>query len=78
VTVAAKTGQFTADETGKRQFLRRNLAGKGVVRKISSPQRVASVFNLCNGCQWAGNMGNGDVAPVLPSKSAHSFPGSLA
>jgi len=29
------------------------------VRKISSPQRVASVSNLCNGRgQWAGNMGN--------------------
>jgi len=50
--VAAKSGQFTADETGKDQFLRgnqRNLAGKGVVRKISSPQRVASVSNLCKG-----------------------------
>jgi len=44
-------GQFTADETGKGQFLRenrRNLAGEGVVRKISSPQRVANVSNFCN------------------------------
>jgi len=35
---AAKSGQFTADETGKPQFLRgnrRNLAGEKVVRKIS-------------------------------------------
>jgi len=31
------------------------------VRKISSPQRVASVSNLCNGrCQWAGSMGKGE------------------
>jgi len=51
VTVAAKSRQFTADETGKCQFLRgnrRNLAEDGVVRKISSPRRVASVPNLCN------------------------------
>jgi len=43
--VAAKSGQFTADEMGKGQFLRgnrRNLA-EGVVRKISSPIRVADV-----------------------------------
>jgi len=60
--MAAKSGQFTADETGKGQFLRenqRNLAEDGVVRKISSPNRVVSVSNLCNGrWQWAGNMGN--------------------
>jgi len=52
MTVAAKSGQFTADETGKGQFLRgnrRNLAREGVVRKISSPKRVASVPNLYNG-----------------------------
>jgi len=51
VTVAAKSRQFTADKTGKGQFLlgnRRNLAGEGVVRKSSSPQRVSSAFNLCN------------------------------
>jgi len=33
VTVAVKLGQFTADKTGKNQFLRgnrRNLAGDGV------------------------------------------------
>jgi len=57
--VAANSGQFTADVTGKGQFLRgnlKNLAGEGVVRKILPPQRVASVSNLCNGrCQWAGN-----------------------
>jgi len=43
--------EFTTDKTGKGQFLRgnrRNLAGEGAVRKISSPQRVASVSNLCN------------------------------
>jgi len=64
VTVAAKSGQFTADKAGKVQFLRgnrKNLAREGVVRKVSSPQRVASVPNLCNGrCQWAGNMSNGE------------------
>jgi len=41
VTVAAKLGQFTTDETGKGQFLRenrRNMAGEGVVRKSSSPK----------------------------------------
>jgi len=51
VIMAAKSRQFTADKTGKSQFLggnRRNLAGEGVVRKISSLQRVASVSNLCN------------------------------
>jgi len=62
--MAAKLGQFTLDKTGKGQFLRgnqRNLAGEGIVLKIPSPQRVASVSNLCNGqCQWAGNMGNRD------------------
>jgi len=76
--VAAKSGQFTADKTGKGQFLRRNLAGKGVVRKISSPQRVASLSNLCNGrSQWAGNMGKGEcctagkrVCPFISGKSS--------
>jgi len=45
--MVAKSGQFTADETEKGPFLlgnRRNLAGEDeVVRKISSPKRVASV-----------------------------------
>jgi len=53
-----------SEETGKGQFLRenrRNLAGEGVVRNISSPQRVASVSNLRNSrSQWAVNMGNGE------------------
>jgi len=47
--VAAKSRQFTADETGKGQFHRgnrRNVEGAGVVRKISSPKRVAGVPNL--------------------------------
>jgi len=37
MTMAAKSGQFTADETGKGQFLRGNrtyLAEEGVVKKI--------------------------------------------
>jgi len=44
--IVATKGQFTADEIGKGQFLRRNLrnlAREGVVREISSPKRVASV-----------------------------------
>jgi len=81
VTVAAKLGQFTADETGKGQFLRgnrRNLVGERVARKILSPQRIASVSNLCNGrCQWAGNMSNREcysgfgerVCPFISGKS---------
>jgi len=38
-TTTTKSRQFTADKTGESQFLRgnrRNLAGEGVVRKISS------------------------------------------
>jgi len=62
--VAAKSGQFSANDIGKGQFLqlnRRNLAGEGVVRKILSPKRVANVSNLCNGwCQCAWNMGKGE------------------
>jgi len=58
--VAAESGQFTADETGKGQFLRGNLTGETVMRKIS-PKRVASVPNLCNNRgRLAGNMGNGE------------------
>jgi len=64
VTVAAKSGQFTTDKTGKGQFLRgnrRNLAGEWVVTKISSGQGVAFGWNLCNSrSQWAGNMDNGE------------------
>jgi len=64
VTVAATSRQLTADKTGKGKFFRgnrRNLAGEGVVRKSSSPQRVACVSNLCNSrSQGAGNMGNGE------------------
>jgi len=72
--VAEKSEQFTADETRKGQFLRenrRNLAGEGVVRKISSPDRVAIVPNLCIGRK-------GSVAQVLASGSASSFPESPA
>jgi len=56
--MAAKSGQFEAGETGKGQFLRenrRNLAGAGVVKKSSSPQRVAIVSR-----QWAENMSKGE------------------
>jgi len=51
VNVTANSGQFTADEAEKSQFLqgnRRNLTEEGVVRKISFPRRVAGVPNLCN------------------------------
>jgi len=56
-----------------------NLKGNGVVKKISSPQRVASVSNLCSGrCQWVGNMSNGEccfgfgerVCPFISGKSS--------
>jgi len=84
VTVAAKSGQFTVDETGQGQILRgnrRNLAGERerVVRKISSPQKVVSVSNLYNGPnQWARNMGNEEscsgfgkrVGPFISGKSS--------
>jgi len=82
VTVVAKSGQFTADETGKGQFLRgnqRNLAGEGVVRKSSSPQTVASASNLCNSrSQGTGSMGNGEccsgfgkrVCPFISGKTS--------
>jgi len=80
--VAAKSRQFTADKTGKGQFLRRNrrnLTREGVVRKSSALQRVASVSNLCNSrSQEARNMGNVIVVPVLASESARSFPRSPA
>jgi len=75
VTRAAKSGQFTADEMGKGQFPstnRRNLAGEGVVRKISSLKRIVSVPNLCNGRgQWAGTWINGIVALVLVNLPVH-------
>jgi len=77
--VAAKSRQFTADRTGKGQFLRgnpRNLAGEGIVKKSSSPQRVASVSNICN--SWRqGTWVMRSVAPVLASESARSFLGNL-
>jgi len=72
MTVAAKSRQFTEDKTGNGQFLRRNRRNLGiwqererereiVVRKTSSPQRIASVSNLCNSrSQGAVNMGNGE------------------
>jgi len=44
--VAAKSGQFTTDETGKGQFLRgnqRNLAEEGFVRKASLPVHFREV-----------------------------------
>jgi len=47
--ILLKSGQFTEDETGRGHFLRENrryLAEEGVVRKISSPGRVAGVPNL--------------------------------
>jgi len=68
--VAAKSGQFTADETGKGQFLcrnRKNLAEERVLRKISYRSRIAGIPYLCNGRAskletWAKGR---SVAPVL-------------
>jgi len=61
VTVAAKSGQFTAGEAGKGQFVRgnrRNLAKEKVVRYILSPRRIAGVPNLHNDRdRWAENIG---------------------
>jgi len=55
VTVVAKSGQSTAGEVGKGQFLgrnRRNLAKERIVRMILFPGSVAGVPNLCNdGCK---------------------------
>jgi len=80
--VAAKSRQFTAEETGKGQFLRgnrRNLAGKEFVRKISSPQRVASVPHLCKfEPSGQGTLIKGSVTPDLASESASSLPVSPA
>jgi len=80
--VAVKSGQFTADEMGKGQFLRgnrRNLAGEGVVRKILSPTRVAIVLIFAMVvAKRAETWVTGSVAPVLANESAHPFPGSLA
>jgi len=79
VTVAAKSGQFTADETGKGQFFqgnRRYLAKEGVVRKISSPRRVAGMPNLCN--ERAGNMGKGECCSGFGERVASSLLGSPA
>jgi len=80
VTVAAKSSQFTADKAGKSQFLRgnrKNLAGEGVVRKRSSPQRVASVFIFTIvGARGQGTWATGSVAPVLASESARLFSGN--
>jgi len=80
--MAAKSRQFTTDKTGKDKFLRgnrSNLAGEGVVRKSSSPQRLASVSNLYNRRnQGAGSMDNGEccssfskrVCPFISGKSS--------
>jgi len=49
VTVAAKSGQFTAGETGKGQFLRGNR------------QEEKRACLICNDWgQWAGSMGKGE------------------
>jgi len=48
VTVAVKSGQSTADEIGKGQFLRGKQRNLAVVRKISSPRSVVGVPNLYN------------------------------
>jgi len=78
--MAAKLRQFTAEKTGKGQFLRgnrRNLAGEGVVKKSLSPQRVASVSNLCDS-RRQGTWITGSVAQILASESARLFLGSPA
>jgi len=80
MALAAKSGQFIADETGKGQFFRGNqgkLAEEGIVRKISSSKRVARVPNLSNGwSQWAETWVEESVTPVLASESGSSFPES--
>jgi len=65
---------FTADKTRKDQFLRgnrRNLTGEGVVRKSSSPQRVASVSNLCNS-RRQGTWVMESIAPFWQANEQHS------
>jgi len=79
----SEVGTVHNGQDGKGQFLRgnrRNLAGEGVVRNISSPKRVSGVHpNFCNGrCQWAGNMGRGECCSGLASESANLFPRSAA
>jgi len=55
---------------------RRNLAGEGVVRKISSQQRVASVSNLCNG--WSRRLNVVVRSPPLyPRGGRDNFPEGL-
>jgi len=49
----------------------------GVVRNISSPQRVASMSNLCKGrCQRAGDMGNVECCSGFGKR--HLFSGNAA
>jgi len=77
--VAAKSQRMRRGRASSSEKTEGIWLGKGVVRKISSPQRVASVSNLCNGpCQWAGNMNKGDccsgfgerVCPFISGKSS--------
>jgi len=73
------SGQFTADKTGKGQFLRgnwRDLAKEGVVGKILSPQRVASVSNLCKDTSLATYHVShelGDQSSIIAFIALHDF-----
>jgi len=79
--VAAKPEQFTVCAAGKGQFLRRNrgnLAKEIFVRRISTPDRVAGVSQLCNDyrANGLGISAEGSVALVLASDSVSLLPGS--
>jgi len=66
VTVASKSGQFTASETGKGQFLwenRRSLAEERIVRDISSPGSKAGLPNFA--MTRASGMGMGQRKVLL-------------
>jgi len=52
----------------------KNLAGEGIVRKISSPKKSSECSNLCKfSASGQGTWVTGSVAPVLASESAHSI-----
>jgi len=81
VTVAAKSEQFTADNTGKGQFLRgnrRNLVGEGVVKDLVSKKSSECAQSLQWSRQWARNMGKGERRSGPGERVRQPIPGKFS
>jgi len=72
VTVAAKSRQFTADKTGKGQFLRGNRSFAPTSRRLNVVVRSPPLY-LRGGPKWRDNYPEGPDHPIAPNRLYQHF-----